>query len=125
VFEGRYVLSQERTFLNNKSTHRCESAGRNTSGVFVVIIHNFSNTLNAVYTHSLLFRHVYKLRSDRDYFFDLSTLPISRTYFVNVETKSFFTSLVTCRTSYYVYLVHICLIENKMFVWSTVSQASF
>ena len=52
-------------------------------------------------------------------------LPISCTYFVNVETKSFFTSLEICKTSYFVYLVHTCLIVDKMFISSVVSQASF
>jgi len=40
-------------------------------------------------------------------------LPISCTYFLNVETKSFFTSLEICKTSYFVYLVHTCLIVEK------------
>jgi len=51
-------------------------------------------------------------------------LPISCTYFVNVETKSVFTSSRPLK-SCFVYSVHTCLIKHEMSMLSFASQFSF
>jgi hypothetical protein len=43
------------------------------------------------------------------------------TYFVNIETKCLFASLLNCKTSYFVYLARTCLVKGEMFIPSVVS----